>query len=306
MKATTGKSIPLCQVRANESDHQWDEGRETNRPPARPPGKAYTCSVCPRRELRPSVPRGTAGPTLGHDDTHHWHNCENANCPVTERTLENPAMLSTPAARRPAKQAVCETCGQAYGELKNTVEPTPPAPNRPVPSARPWAQRWATTLKAAHGRAMGITTGRSAPAMCDRQKQTRHLTPAARRSCIAKAECVTCGTAYSARGTSATTSACWVSGSRMKNKHWKEYSSLQCPRGCWRPSLRTRQRKPNRPAGRWRKDFYLLSVQQYEKRSRSPPLATTLKTAWQSDGDRHWAKVLPARVTDTKTAHRWS
>ena len=52
-----------------------------------------------------------------HDDTHHWHNCENANCPVTENSGKSGYAEHSGGAANCTEKAVCATCGTAYGDL---------------------------------------------------------------------------------------------------------------------------------------------------------------------------------------------
>ena len=50
------------------------------------------------------------------DETHHWHECE---CGETDTKVEHSGGEATTEAK-----AVCEVCGQEYGELKESEEPT--------------------------------------------------------------------------------------------------------------------------------------------------------------------------------------
>ena len=52
-----------------------------------------------------------------HDDTHHWHNCENANCPVTENSEKSGYAGHSGGTANCTQQAVCASCGAAYGDL---------------------------------------------------------------------------------------------------------------------------------------------------------------------------------------------
>ena len=51
------------------------------------------------------------------DTTHHWHNCENANCPVTENSGKSGYAEHSSGTATCQAKAVCETCGTAYGAL---------------------------------------------------------------------------------------------------------------------------------------------------------------------------------------------
>ena len=52
-----------------------------------------------------------------HDDTHHWHNCENANCPVRENSGKSGYAKHAGGTANCTQQAVCTICGTAYGAL---------------------------------------------------------------------------------------------------------------------------------------------------------------------------------------------
>ena len=114
------KEYSCCHVHADEGSHQWDEGKETKSPTCTAPGeKTYTCSVCSatRTETVSATGHSWADAWM-HDDTHHWHNCENANCPVTENSGKSGYAEHSGGTATCQAKAVCETCGQAYGELK--------------------------------------------------------------------------------------------------------------------------------------------------------------------------------------------
>ena len=49
--------------------------------------------------------------------THHWHNCANTGCPVTDNTQKDGYAAHSGGTASCTAQAVCATCGQSYGEL---------------------------------------------------------------------------------------------------------------------------------------------------------------------------------------------
>ena len=51
------------------------------------------------------------------DATRHWHDCENANCPVTENSGKSGYAEHSGGAANCTQQAVCTICGTAYGAL---------------------------------------------------------------------------------------------------------------------------------------------------------------------------------------------
>ena len=52
-----------------------------------------------------------------HDATHHWHECENANCDVTKNSAKDGYGPHSGGAANCTQQAVCTICGTAYGDL---------------------------------------------------------------------------------------------------------------------------------------------------------------------------------------------
>ena len=51
------------------------------------------------------------------DTTHHWHDCENANCDVTENSAKDGYAAHSGGTANCTQQAVCTICGTAYGDL---------------------------------------------------------------------------------------------------------------------------------------------------------------------------------------------
>lgn len=51
------------------------------------------------------------------DDTHHWHECKNENCPVTENSAKDGYGPHSGGTATCQAKAVCVTCGTAYGDL---------------------------------------------------------------------------------------------------------------------------------------------------------------------------------------------
>lgn len=69
------KEYPCCNVRADEGNHQWNDGEMTTAATCTTAGeKTYTCSVCSatRTETVSATGHSWADAWM-HDDTHHWH-----------------------------------------------------------------------------------------------------------------------------------------------------------------------------------------------------------------------------------------
>ena len=108
-----------CNVHANEGIHQWDDGKITTAATCTTAGeKTYTCTDCKREKTEIVNATGhNWSDAWMHDDTHHWHNCKNANCPVTENSEKFGYAKHAGGAANCTQQAVCASCGTAYGGL---------------------------------------------------------------------------------------------------------------------------------------------------------------------------------------------
>ena len=304
------KEYSCCQVRANEGNHQWDEGRETKSPTCTAPGeKTYTCSVCSatRTETVSATGHSWADAWM-HDDTHHWHNCENANCPVTENSGKSGYAEHSGGTATCQAKAVCETCGQAYGELKE----------------HPWADATCTEPKTCpvcqtvEGTALGHdfesgtwqSDGDHHWKKCSRCDVTDEANKAPHSggtaTCIAKAECVTCGTAYGALDANNHIGVLGVWQSN-EDKHWKEYSCCQVHANegnhQWDEGRETKSPTCTEDGVK----TFTCSQCNNTKTEPISALGHDFENGtWQSDGDHHWKKCSRCDVTDTKTAHRWN
>lgn len=108
-----------CHVPADKAPHNWDTGVIKKQPICTTAGeKTFTCTVC-------SATRTETVSATGHswskewksDTTHHWHDCENANCDVTENSAKDGYAEHSGGAANCTQQAVCTICGTAYGDL---------------------------------------------------------------------------------------------------------------------------------------------------------------------------------------------
>lgn len=108
-----------CQVPADKAPHNWDTGVIKKQPTCTTAGeKTFTCTVC-------SATRTETVSATGHswskewksDTTHHWHDCENANCDVTENSAKDGYGPHSGGTANCQAKAVCATCGTAYGDL---------------------------------------------------------------------------------------------------------------------------------------------------------------------------------------------
>ena len=108
-----------CNEKQNEVPHVWDNGKVTKQPTCITEGeKTYTCTVC-------SATKTESVNTTGHswksewtsDATHHWHDCANAICDVTDNSGKNRYAEHIGGTATCTAKAICEICGKAYGEV---------------------------------------------------------------------------------------------------------------------------------------------------------------------------------------------
>ena len=115
------KKCSRCDVtnEENKAPHNWDTGVIKTQPTCTAPGeKTYTCADCSatRTETVNATGHNWSDAWM-HNDTHHWHNCENANCDVTKNSAKDGYGPHSGGAANCTQQAVCTICGTAYGDL---------------------------------------------------------------------------------------------------------------------------------------------------------------------------------------------
>ena len=113
------KEYTCCQVPADKAPHNWDTGVIKKQPTCTTAGeKIYTCTVCfATRTETVSATGHRWSDAWMHDATHHWRDCENANCDVTENSAKDGYVEHSGGTANCTQQAVCTTCGTAYGDL---------------------------------------------------------------------------------------------------------------------------------------------------------------------------------------------
>ena len=154
-----------CHVHADKAPHNWDTGVIKKQPTCTTAGeKTYTCTVCNRTKTETVSATGHSwSKEWKSDTTHHWHDCKNANCDVTENSAKDGYAEHSGGTANCTQQAVCTICGTAYGDLD--------------PNGHDWGA-WAVTTPATTS-AAGVETR-----VCKRNKshtETRDipkLTPA--------------------------------------------------------------------------------------------------------------------------------
>ena len=108
-----------CDEIEKKSSHTWDSGTVTTAPTCTIAGeKTYSCTKCDATKIEPI-------PATGHswksdwtsDATHHWHECANENCEVTDNAGKNGYAKHSGGKATCIAKAVCEICKESYGSL---------------------------------------------------------------------------------------------------------------------------------------------------------------------------------------------
>ena len=107
----------ICGAADTKAAHQWNEGEITTSATCTAAGeKTFTCTDCGRtkKETVSATGHNWSGEWTS-DTTHHWHNCENENCPVKENSGKSDYAEHAGGAATCIAKAVCASCGTAYG-----------------------------------------------------------------------------------------------------------------------------------------------------------------------------------------------
>lgn len=113
------KQCSRCDEKDDVSPHTWDSGTVTTAPTCTKAGeRTYTCTKCGATKIEPI-------PATGHswksdwtsDATHHWHECANESCDVTDNAGKNGYAEHSGGKATCKAQAICEICGDSYGSL---------------------------------------------------------------------------------------------------------------------------------------------------------------------------------------------
>lgn len=111
------KQCSRCDAKDDVSPHTWDSGTITTAPTCTKAGEeTYSCTKCGATKIEPI-------PATGHswksdwtsDATHHWHECANENCDVTDNAGKNGYAEHSGGKATCTQNAVCEICKAGYG-----------------------------------------------------------------------------------------------------------------------------------------------------------------------------------------------
>ena len=111
------KQCSRCDIKDDVSPHTWDNGTITTAPTCTKAGEeTYSCTKCGATKIEPI-------PATGHswksdwtsDATHHWHECDNENCDVTDNAGKKGYAEHSGGKATCTQNAVCEFCKASYG-----------------------------------------------------------------------------------------------------------------------------------------------------------------------------------------------
>ncbi|WP_277290389.1 GLUG motif-containing protein, partial [Ruminococcus callidus] len=106
------KQCSRCDIKDDVSPHTWDNGTITTAPTCTKAGEeTYSCTKCGATKIEPI-------PATGHswksdwtsDATHHWYECDNKNCDVTDNAGKKGYAEHSGGKATCTQNAVCEFC----------------------------------------------------------------------------------------------------------------------------------------------------------------------------------------------------
>lgn len=112
------KQCSRCDKKDDVGPHTWDNGTITTAPTCTKAGKkTYSCTKCDATKIEPIPATGHSWKTdWTSDATHHWHECANENCDVTDNAGKDGYAEHSGGTATCTEKAVCTHCGQSYGE----------------------------------------------------------------------------------------------------------------------------------------------------------------------------------------------
>ena len=111
------KQCSRCDKKDDVSPHTWDSGTITIAPTCTKAGeRTYTCTECGATKTEPIDATGHSWKSEWTSDaTHHWHECANESCDVTDNAGKNGYAEHSGGKATCKAQAVCEICKAGYG-----------------------------------------------------------------------------------------------------------------------------------------------------------------------------------------------
>lgn len=113
------KQCSRCDKKDDVGPHTWDNGTITTAPTCTKEGKkTYTCTVCHATKTDSINAKGHSWKSdWTSDATHHWHECANENCDVTDNAGKDGYAEHSGGKATCKAKAVCEICKAIYGNL---------------------------------------------------------------------------------------------------------------------------------------------------------------------------------------------
>ena len=112
------KQCSRCDKKDDVGPHTLDNGTITTAPTCTKAGeRTYTCTECGATKTEPIDATGHSWKSdWTSDATHHWHECANDNCDVTDNSGKDSYAEHSGGTATCTEKAVCTHCGQSYGE----------------------------------------------------------------------------------------------------------------------------------------------------------------------------------------------
>lgn len=112
------KQCSRCDKKDDVGPHTLDNGTITTAPTCTKAGeRTYTCTECGATKTEPIDATGHSWKSdWTSDATHHWHECANDNCDVTDNSGKDGYAEHSGGTATCTEKAVCTHCGQSYGE----------------------------------------------------------------------------------------------------------------------------------------------------------------------------------------------
>ena len=113
------KQCSRCDKKDDVSPHTWDNGTITTAPTCTKAGeRTYSCTECGATKTEPIDATGHSWKSdWTSDATHHWHECANESCDVTDNAEKNGYAEHSGGKATCTQNAVCEICKASYGSL---------------------------------------------------------------------------------------------------------------------------------------------------------------------------------------------
>lgn len=111
------KQCSRCDEKDDVGPHTWNSGTVTTAPTCTKAGeKTYSCNKCDATKIEPIPATGHSWKSeWAFDATHHWHECANESCDMTDNAGKNGYAEHSGGKATCTQNAVCEFCKASYG-----------------------------------------------------------------------------------------------------------------------------------------------------------------------------------------------